>query len=62
MIYANAAGFKDPLKKDLVLEFCKNQNKDFSILTETRINHDQIHYIRNNWLCPIFFSPGDSHT
>ena len=43
------------------IEFCKSQNKDFSILTETHIKHDQIHHIRNNWLGPIFFSPGDSH-
>ena len=41
------------------------KNKDISILTETHINNDQIHHqihIRNNWLGPIFFSPGDSHT
>ena len=43
------------------IEFCKSENKDFSILTETHIKHDQIHHIRNNWLGPIFFSPGDSH-
>ena len=41
------------------------KNKDISILTELHINHDQIHhqiYITNNYLGPIFFSPGDSHT
>ena len=37
-------------------------NKVISILTETHINHDQIHHTRNNWLGPIFFSPGDTHT
>ena len=52
----------DSLKQDLALEFCKNQNKDFIILTETHINHDQIRRIRNSWLSPITFSPGDSHT
>ena len=62
MIFANVGGFKDPLKQDLALEFCRNQNKDFSILTEPHINHDQIHHIRNNWLGPIFSSPEDSHT
>ena len=34
------------------------------MLIETHINHDQKHHqmhIRNNWLGPIFFSPGDSH-
>ena len=36
--------------------------KDISILIETHINHDQIHHARNNWLGPMFFSPGDSHT
>ena len=62
MIYANAGGFKDPLKQNLALEFCRNQNNDFSILTETHINHDQIHHVINNWSGPIFFSPGESHT
>ena len=32
-------------------------NKVISILTETHINHDQIHHTRNNLLGPIFFSP-----
>ena len=35
----NVGDFKDPLKQDLALEFCGNQNKGFSILTETHINH-----------------------
>ena len=47
------------------LSFAEKENKDISILTETHINHDRIYHqihIRNNWLGPIFFSPGDSHT
>ena len=35
--------------------------KVISILTETHINHDQIHHTRNNSSGSIFFSPGDSH-
>ena len=31
-------------------------------MTETFINHYEIHHIRNNWLGPILFSAGDSHT
>ena len=42
------------MKQDLVLEFCRKQNRDNSILTETHINHDKIHQIINNWLGPIF--------
>ena len=41
------------------------KKKYVSILTETNINHDQIHHqihIRNNWLARIFFSPEDSNT
>ena len=41
------------------------KKQDMNILTETHINHDQIHHqvhIRNNWLGLIFFSSGDSHT
>ena len=41
-------GIKDPLKQDLALEFCRNQNKDIGILTEFHINHCQAHHIRNN--------------
>ena len=50
------------MKQNLALQFCRNRNKDVSTLTETHINYDQIHHIRNNWLGAIFFSPGDSHT
>ena len=47
------------------LSFAEKKLKDISILTETHINHDQIHHqihIRNNWLGPIFYLPGNSHT
>ena len=33
-----------------------------NILTESHIKLDQIHHIRSNWLDPIFFTPGDSHS
>ena len=62
MIYDHVGAFRDPLKQDLAPEFCRNQNRVISILTETHVNHDQIHHIRNNLLGPVFFSPGDSHT
>ena len=47
---------------NLALQFCRNRKKDVSILTETHVNLDQMHHIRNNWLDAIVFSPGDSHT
>ena len=58
MIYDHIGTIRDPLKQDLALEFCRNQNKVISILTETHINHDQIHHIKNNWLGFNFFSLG----
>ena len=54
MIYANVVYIWDPLKQNLVLEFCRKQNKDISVLTGTHSNHDQINQIRNNWFGPIF--------
>ena len=57
MIYANVGGIRDPLKQSLTLGFCRNQNKDISILPD----HDQIYHTRNNWLGSIFFSSGVSH-
>ena len=50
------------MKQDLTLEFFRNQNKDIFILTETHINQHHIHQIRNSWLGPIFYSPGDTFT
>ena len=38
------------------LNFAETKSKVISILTETHINHDQIHNIRNNWLGSNFFS------
>ena len=54
MINDNAGAIRDPFKQNLALEIYKNQNKVISILTETYINHGQIHHIKNNWLGPIF--------
>ena len=48
------------MKQEIALEFCRNQNKDISILTETHIGQEQVHQIRNNWFGPIFFTPGDT--
>ena len=62
MIYTNVGSTRDPLKQDLALDFYRKQNKCISILTETHIKHDQILHIKNNWLGPIFLSPGSSHT
>ena len=61
MIYANVGSIRDPLKQDLAIDFNRKQNKYISILTETRIKHDQILHIRNNLLGLIFHSPGSSH-
>ena len=62
MTYANIGSIRDPLKQDLALDFYIKQNNYISILTESHIKHDQILHIRNNWLGPIFLSPGSSHT
>ena len=48
MTYANIGGIRDPFKVDQALEFYRDENKDFSILTESHINHDQMHHINNN--------------
>ena len=52
-LHANFGSIRDPLKQNLALRFCRNQNKENKgviILTETHINLDQIHHIRNNSL------------
>ena len=62
MKYVKFGGIRDPLKQNLALQFCRNQNKDVIVLTETHINLDQIQHIRNNWLGAMFYSQGVSHT
>ena len=62
MTYANIGGIRDPLKQYQAIEFYRDESKDFSILTDSHINHDQIHHVNNNWLDHIFLSPEDSHT
>ena len=62
MVYTDFCGIRDLFKSNQAPQFCRNQNKDVSILTKTHIKLYQIHHIRNNWLVPIFFSPGDCHT
>ena len=57
MIYKNVGGIRDPLKQNLARQFCRNKNKNVSILTEVHINLDQIHHTRSNWLGAILFSP-----
>ena len=61
MLHANVGSIRDLLNQDLALDFNRKQNKYISILTETRIKHDQILHIRNNWLGSIFHSPGSIH-
>ena len=60
MLYANVGGIRDPAKQEIRLEFCRSQTKYICILSGTHINQEQIHQIRNNWLGPIFFSPGNT--
>ena len=60
MLYPNVGVIRNPVKQEITLEFCRNQKRDICILSEAHINHEQIHQIRNNWLRPIFFSPGDT--
>ena len=48
MIYDHVGGIRDPWKHDLALEFCRNQNKVISILTETNVNHNQIQMLESH--------------
>ena len=62
MIYDRVGAIRDHHEAGSGTWILPKPKKVISILTETHINHDQIHHTRNNWLGPIFFSPGDTHT
>ena len=53
---------KIPPSRILHLNFAETKTQTSVFLSETHINHDQIHHVRNTWFEPILFSPEDSHT
>ena len=56
MIYDNVGGIRDHLKLEP-----KQRHQYFNWNWYQILYHNKIHYIRNNWLGPIFFSAEDSH-
>ena len=52
-IHVNFGGIRDPSKQNLALQFCRNRNKDVSILAESHINLDQTHHIRIFWVLKV---------
>ena len=59
MLFANNVGAGGI--RDLVKQFCRSQNKDIPILTESHINQDQIHQLRNNCLGPSYLAISQEH-
>ena len=62
MICDNVRGIRYLFKQDLALAFCRKKTKNVDALTEIHINYDLIRHIKNNWMGPIFFFSGNSHT
>ena len=61
MIYDRVGTIRDSPEAGSGTWILAKPKKVIRILTETHINHDQIHHRRNNWLGSNFFFLGDSY-
>ena len=62
MISVNTGGIRENNGRDLVINYCKTLDSDFSILQETRINFSYLHDIRELWDGEVIISPGKAQT
>ena len=62
MISVNTGGMRENNRRDLVINFCKTLDTDFSILQKTHINFPHLHNIRELWDREIIISPEKIHT
>ena len=49
MILVNTVGIRENNRRDLVINYCKELDTDFSILQETHVNFYHLHDIRELW-------------
>ena len=62
MISVNNGGIRENNRRDLVINYCKTLDTDFSILLETHVNFSHLHDIRELWDGEVIISPVKTQT
>ena len=62
MISVNNGGIRQNNRLDLVINYCKTLDSDFSILQETHVKFSNLHDIRVFCDGEVMFSPGKTQT
>ena len=62
MISVNTGRIREKNRQDLVINYCKTFDTDFSILQETHVNFSHLHAIRELWDEQVIFSPERAQT
>ena len=63
MASINIGGIRENNRRDLVINYCKILDTDFSIFQETHVNFSHLHNIRKLWHEEIIISPRkNTHT
>ena len=62
MITVNTSGVRKSNRRDLVINYCKTLDTDFSIWKETYVNFSHLRDIRELWDGEVIMSPGKWQT
>ena len=62
MISVNTGGIRENNRRNLVINYCKTLDTDFSILQEIHVNFPHLHNIRKLWDGEVIILPGKTKT
>ena len=62
LISVNTRGIRENNRRDLVINYCKTLDSDFSILQETHVNFSHLHDIKELSDGEVIISPGKTQT
>ena len=62
MISVNTAGIRENNRRDLVINYCKTLDTDYSIWQEIHVNFCHLLDVREIWDGEVIISPGETQT
>ena len=62
MTSVNTGGIRENNRRDLIINYCKTLDSNFSIIQETHVNFSHLHDVRELWNGEVIISPGKTQT
>ena len=62
MTSVNTGGIRENNRRDLVINYCKTLDSNFSMMQETHVNFSHLHDVRELWNGEVIISPGKAQT